>query len=67
MGDTLYLYLVKPMPQFIVLDSLNHDNQAYEVGQEIELTTADAKPLLSLRVVAPAPKKPPNPTKPKDE
>ncbi len=44
------------MPQYTVLDNLSHDGKPYATGDEVELTQAEAKPLIEVRVIAPKPK-----------
>ena len=55
------------MTKYTVLTALHHDNRAYAVGDEVELTDEQAKNLLILHCIdpLPAPKKStkPNPDK----
>jgi hypothetical protein len=41
--------------KYKVLDILNHGQQQYQIGDEIELTETEAKPLLLVGVIAAVP------------
>jgi hypothetical protein len=43
------------LAKYKVLDLLNHGGQQYQIGDEIELTENEAKPLLALEVIAVVP------------
>lgn len=38
---------------YLVIDSLNHDQEDYKPGDEVELTSSQAEPLLAAKVVKP--------------
>lgn len=49
--------------KYRVLDILEHNGKPYITGDEVEMTEADAKPLIAVRVLAPIPPPPKTPKK----
>lgn len=46
-----------PSPMlYTVIDSLTHNGTIYSTGDDVELSQAEAKPLLDVKVIAPKPK-----------